>query len=150
MRRWTGPVTMLVLFSFLAVGPITHTPRAQADCGSAGCAAPVACNPHAGSCWKPATSARCSQIVDPRARWNVPRNGWASQSGLLPGESAGARRKHHALHRLDRGEQNLDHHSDVVNGEADCVPVHHAAPPISGGCCFASSLISSSHGAAVL
>src|SRR5207253_869435 len=35
MRRWTGPVTMLVLFSFLAVGPITHTPRAEADCGSA-------------------------------------------------------------------------------------------------------------------
>ena len=58
MRRWTGPVTMLVLFSFLAVGPITHTPRAEADCGSAGCAAPVACNTHAGACWKPATNAR--------------------------------------------------------------------------------------------
>jgi hypothetical protein len=58
MRRWTGPVTMLVLFSFLAVGPITHTPRAQADCGSAGCATPVACNTHAGACWKPATNAR--------------------------------------------------------------------------------------------
>jgi hypothetical protein len=26
--------------------------------------------------------------------------------------------------------------SDVVNGKAHCVPVHHAAPPISGGCCF--------------
>ena len=58
MRRWTGPVTMLVLFSFLAVGPITHTPRAEADCGSAGCATPVACNTHAGACWKPATNAR--------------------------------------------------------------------------------------------
>src|SRR5436309_2372413 len=58
MRRWTGPVTMLVLFSFLAVGPITHTPRAEADCGSAGCAAPVACNTHAGACWKPTTNAR--------------------------------------------------------------------------------------------
>src|SRR5438128_9945963 len=58
MRRWTGPVTMLVLFSFLAVGPITHTPRAEADCGSAGCAAPVACNTHAGACWKPAANAR--------------------------------------------------------------------------------------------
>jgi len=58
MRRWTGQVTMLVLFSFLAVGPITHTPRAQADCGSAGCATPVACNTHAGACWKPATNAR--------------------------------------------------------------------------------------------
>src|SRR6266581_716102 len=58
MRRWTGPVTMLLLFSFLAVGPITHTPRAEADCGSAGCALPVACNTHAGACWKPATNAR--------------------------------------------------------------------------------------------
>src|SRR5207253_8636452 len=61
MRRWTGPVTMLVLFSFLAVGPITHTPRAEADCGSAGCAAPVACNTHAGACWVPATNARWTQ-----------------------------------------------------------------------------------------
>src|SRR6266480_4098704 len=58
MRRWTGPVTMLVLFSFLAVGPITHTPRAEADCGSAGCAAPVPCNTHAGACWTPGTNAR--------------------------------------------------------------------------------------------
>ena len=58
MRRWTGPVTMLVLFSFLAVGPITHTPRAEADCGSAGCAAPIACNTHTGACWKAATNAR--------------------------------------------------------------------------------------------
>jgi hypothetical protein len=56
MRRWAGPVTMLVLFSFLAVGPITHTPRALADCGSAGCADPVPCN--VSSCWRPAANAR--------------------------------------------------------------------------------------------
>jgi hypothetical protein len=58
MRRWAGPVALLLVASFLMVGPIARAPRALADCGSAGCAAPVACKAHAGSCWLPATNAR--------------------------------------------------------------------------------------------
>jgi Glycoside-hydrolase family GH114 len=58
MRRWTGPVALLLIASFLIVGPIAKAPRAAADCGTAGCAAPVACNTNAGTCWTPATNAR--------------------------------------------------------------------------------------------
>jgi hypothetical protein len=58
MRRWAGPVALLLIASFLIVGPIAKVPRAAADCGTAGCAAPVACDTHAGGCWKPAANAR--------------------------------------------------------------------------------------------
>jgi Glycoside-hydrolase family GH114 len=58
MRRWTGPLALLLIASFLIVGPISKVPRAAADCGSAGCAAPVACNTHPGGCWMPPTNAR--------------------------------------------------------------------------------------------
>src|SRR5213593_924827 len=58
MRRWTAPVALLLLASFLMVGPAARAPRARADCGSAGCAAPVACNRHPGACWTPAVNAR--------------------------------------------------------------------------------------------
>jgi hypothetical protein len=56
MRRWAGPLALLLIASFLIVGPIAKVPRAAADCGSAGCAAPVACKGH--GCWMPATDAR--------------------------------------------------------------------------------------------
>jgi Glycoside-hydrolase family GH114 len=56
MRRWTGPLALLLIASFLIVGPIAKAPRAAADCSSAGCAAPVACKGH--GCWMPATDAR--------------------------------------------------------------------------------------------
>jgi hypothetical protein len=58
MRRWTGPVALLLIASFLIVGPVSRMPHAAADCGSAGCAAPVACKAHGGGCWMPATNAR--------------------------------------------------------------------------------------------
>jgi Glycoside-hydrolase family GH114 len=58
MKRWSGPFAVLLIASFLMVGPIAQTPTASASCGSAGCAAPVACNTHAGACWKPAVNTR--------------------------------------------------------------------------------------------
>ena len=56
MRRWTGPVALLLVASFLIAGSATRTPRARADCGSAGCATPVPCKGK--SCWYPATTER--------------------------------------------------------------------------------------------
>jgi hypothetical protein len=58
MKRWPAPVVLLLVASFLIVGSASRGHRALADCGSAGCAAPVACNRHAGACWKPAADLR--------------------------------------------------------------------------------------------
>jgi hypothetical protein len=58
MRRWAGPLAVVIVASFLMVGPIMRAPRAAADCGSAGCASPVACNTRVGACWTPAQSTR--------------------------------------------------------------------------------------------
>src|SRR5262245_35456088 len=58
MKRWSGPFAVLLIASFLMVGPIAHAPRAQASCATAGCAAPVPCNTSVGACWKPALTTR--------------------------------------------------------------------------------------------
>jgi Glycoside-hydrolase family GH114 len=58
MRRWTGPVALLLVASFLIVGPVARAPRALASCATTGCAAPVPCNSHPGGCWMPSTTAR--------------------------------------------------------------------------------------------
>ena len=58
MKRWAGPIALLVVASFLMVGPVATAPTALASCGSAGCAAPVPCNTSAGACWKPALNTR--------------------------------------------------------------------------------------------
>jgi hypothetical protein len=58
MKHWSGLSALLLIASFLMVGSAAHAPQARADCGSAGCAAPVACNTHAGACWKPALNSR--------------------------------------------------------------------------------------------
>jgi Glycoside-hydrolase family GH114 len=56
MRRWIGPFVLLSIAGSLIAGPVAKSPTARADCGSAGCAAPVPCKGH--SCWYPATNAR--------------------------------------------------------------------------------------------
>jgi hypothetical protein len=56
MKRWSGPIGLLLIASFLIVGPIARAPSARASCQTAGCAAPVACKWH--GCWYPATNLR--------------------------------------------------------------------------------------------
>jgi Glycoside-hydrolase family GH114 len=56
MKRWSGPFALLLIASFLIVGSAAHAPEARADCGTAGCAAPVACSGH--GCWFPAANTR--------------------------------------------------------------------------------------------
>jgi hypothetical protein len=52
-------VIAVVIFGFSTIVPtVLLVPPAQADCGTAGCAAPVPCNTHAGACWTPALSTR--------------------------------------------------------------------------------------------
>ena len=58
MKRWSGPMALLIVASFLMVGPIATAPPALASCGTAGCAAPVPCNTSVGACWKPALNTR--------------------------------------------------------------------------------------------
>jgi hypothetical protein len=56
MKRLAIGTSVLMVLSFVPV--ILAAAPAQASCSTAGCAAPVPCNTHAGSCWIPATNAR--------------------------------------------------------------------------------------------
>src|SRR5436190_7457997 len=56
MKRWSGPMALLLVASFLIGGSVARAPSARADCGTAGCAQPTTCKGVA--CWYPATNAR--------------------------------------------------------------------------------------------
>ena len=60
MRGRVATTATLLAFTvmFIVPGLSLFSPPAGASCQTAGCAAPVACNPSQGACWRPAVGAR--------------------------------------------------------------------------------------------